>query len=66
MNRIVINSGVALSLQRPHHRAEQRVFVRGTTRVTRRDEAFLETNPPIFRSAPAIGWRNPTSATGND
>lgn len=41
LKRIVINSGAALSLQMPHHQAEQLVFVRGTARVTRRDEAFL-------------------------
>ena len=41
-----VKPGAVLSLQLHHHRAEHRVVVSGTARITRGDEVFLlEENP---------------------
>lgn len=41
VKRIVVKPGAALSLQMHHHRAEHWVVVRGTAKVTRKDDSYL-------------------------
>lgn len=41
MKRIVLKPGVAISLQKHHHRSERWVVISGTTEVVNGEESFL-------------------------